>query len=215
MTGPTLSCHNHTVTHLLNRVPSLIGLHFNHFVHKSVMLAPREHTKLLQQLQFRKTLRHFRLQVFFVTIAVQLTMCTAFRTYYACGHLKTTSLFECSGTECEQADNKRITLDRDCQRCLRRKALRIEREEANPGENFFYFIDGDSDADDEDSQHDARRAAAGQSDRESGSKNTIKGISTDLRVIQRNEGLIGCNKEDCGCIGCEYRSAVLDERAGQ
>jgi hypothetical protein len=77
----------------------------------------------------------------------------------------------------------------------------MEREETNPGENFFYFIAGDSDADDEDSQHDARQADGVESDFASGSK--------------RNEGLIGCEKEDCGCVDCEYKGAVLDERAGQ
>jgi hypothetical protein len=57
-------------------------------------------------------------------------MCTTFRVYYYCGHLKRTTYIEHSGIECTETDSKRTVVDEKCPRCVARKPLRDDRLQA-------------------------------------------------------------------------------------
>jgi hypothetical protein len=54
-------------------------------------------------------------------------MCTTFRVYYYCGHLKRTTYIEHSGIECTETDSKRTVVDEKCPRCVARKPQRDNR----------------------------------------------------------------------------------------
>jgi hypothetical protein len=56
-----------------------------------------------------------------------INMCTTFRVYYYCGHLKRTTYIEHSGIECTQHNSKHTVVDAKCPRCIARKSQRDER----------------------------------------------------------------------------------------
>lgn len=47
-------------------------------------------------------------------------MCTTYRVYFYCGHLKSTTTHEHSGIECTINEAKSITIDEKCKRCVQR-----------------------------------------------------------------------------------------------
>ena len=51
-------------------------------------------------------------------------MCTTYRVYYYCGHLKRTTYIEHSGIECTQNHSKRTVEDDKCPRCIARESRR-------------------------------------------------------------------------------------------
>jgi hypothetical protein len=54
-------------------------------------------------------------------------MCTTFRVYYSCGHLKSSTTTEHSGFECTQTSAQRLIIDRECTRCIYRASQRDKR----------------------------------------------------------------------------------------
>jgi hypothetical protein len=54
-------------------------------------------------------------------------MCTTFRVYFYCGHLKRTTYIEHSGIECTRNDSKGTVVDAKCPRCIARESQRDER----------------------------------------------------------------------------------------
>jgi hypothetical protein len=58
------------------------------------------------------------------TVPSQSRMCTTYRVYYYCGHLKSTSTHQHSDIECIVNEARSVVIDEKCKRCLQRTSQR-------------------------------------------------------------------------------------------